>query len=81
MNKKEIGFQHGIPENQTKTWEKQTNGRMFQFKKAVERKGLFLYNCQCGASSRGFHSGQDLTAEEVEVLPQFASFIIRFTKT
>lgn len=78
MMKEEIGFQHGIPQNQTKTWEKQIQGRTFLFKKAVERKGLFLYNCQYGASSRGFHSPRNLTPEEVEASPQFASFISRF---
>ena len=88
MKMEEIGFQHGIPESQTKTWPKQIHGRTFVFKKAEERKGLFLYNCRYDgedqrfvtAASTGFYSERNLTPEEVEVLPQFASFISGFTK-
>jgi hypothetical protein len=83
MAKEEIGFKHGIPENPNKAWEKQINGRTFSFKKTMQRKGLFLYNCQCSedhgsiatASSTGFYSEQDLPPAEVERLPQFADFI------
>jgi hypothetical protein len=86
MAKEEIGFKHGIPENPDKTWEKQINGQTFTFKKALERKGLFLYGCQCRgadgpittASKTGFYSEQDLTPEEVEQLPQFSDFIQRY---
>ncbi len=81
--KEEIGFKHGIPENPDKTWETQINGRTFSFKKILQRKGLFIYNCQChedygsisSASSTGFYSEQDLIPDEIERLPQFADFI------
>jgi|GEM_PF-2673497 len=79
MTKKEIGFKNGVPENRTMIWEKHINGRTFVFKKAVEKEGVFLYNCRCpgqnGESSTGFHSSRDLTLEEVEASPQFASFL------
>ena len=81
--KEEIGFIQGVPENLNKTWEKQIRGRTFSFKKLQQRKGLFLYNCQCynehdhfiGTSSTGFYSERNLTPTEVEALPQFAPFI------
>jgi len=83
MAKEEIGFKQGIPENPDKTWEKQINGQTFIFKKALERKGLFLYGCETRsadgsattASKTGFYSERDLMPEEVEQLPQFAHFI------
>lgn len=77
--KEEIGFKHGIPEDPNRSWEKQIKGRVFSFRKLHQRKGLFIYNCQCndehGDSSTGFHSERDLTPAEVEALPQFAPFI------
>lgn len=81
--KEEIGFKQGIPENPEKTWESQINGRTFLFMKILQRKGLFIYNCQChedhgsisSASSTGFYSEQDLRPDEIELLPQFADFI------
>ena len=83
MTMEEIGFKHGIPEDPDRTWEKEIAGRIFTFKKKQERTGLFLYNCQCRgehggiltASSTGFYSDRDLAPEEVEQLPQFATFI------
>jgi len=83
MTKEEIGFKHGISENLDRTWEKQIDGQTFTFKKTVERKGLFLYGCQCRsedgsittASATGFYSDRDLTPEEIEKLPQFIAFI------
>jgi hypothetical protein len=83
MTKEEIGFKHGIPENPNKMWETQINGRTFSFKKILQRKGLFIYNCQCreehgsisSASSTGFYSERDLMPDEIERLPQFADFI------
>jgi hypothetical protein len=83
MAKEEIGFKHGIPENRDKTWEKQISGQTFIFKKALQRKGLFLYGCEIRsadgssttASKTGFYSERDLKPEEVEHLPQFANFI------
>lgn len=82
--KEEIGFKHGIPENREKTWETQINGRAFLFKKILQRKGLFIYNCQyhedhgsiSSTSSTGFYSEQDLMPDEIERLPQFADFIL-----
>lgn len=79
MTKEEIGFKSGSPENRLMIWEKQINGRTFVFKKTLETPGVFLYNCRCsgqnGGSSTGFHSPRDLTREEVEASPQFASFL------
>lgn len=81
--KEEIGFIHGVPENPEKTWEKSINGRHFTFLKKRVSQTFFLYNCKCSsettgitlASSTGFHSDRDLAPDEVEQLPQFASFI------
>jgi len=83
MTKEEIGFRHGIPVTPQKTWEKKIGGRTFIFTKVMKRKGLFLYDCQCGnqqesfitASSTGFYSERDLSPGQVEALPQFANFI------
>ncbi len=83
MAKEVIGFKHGIPENPDETWEKEINGQTFTFKKILERKGLFLYGCQCRSadgpatttSKTGFYSERDLKPEEVEQLPQFSVFI------
>lgn len=87
MTKEEIGFKHGIPVNPNKTWEKEINGRTFSFKKTLQRKGLFIYNCQrredygsiTTASSTGFYSERDLRPDEIERLPQFADFISAHT--
>jgi hypothetical protein len=83
MTKEEIGFKHGIPENPERTWEKQIKGRTFQFSKRREGKSFFGYNCKIrsdggrfmASSQTGFVSYRDLKPEEVEALPQFATFI------
>jgi hypothetical protein len=79
---REMGFTHGASQNRDLIWGKRINGMTFTFKKARE-KSLFLYNCRCESrwegfrseGSTGFYSERDLTPEEVERLPQFATFI------
>ena len=76
MKSYELGFHHGAPENPDRTWEKQINGRTHIFTKTREREGLFLYGCQGQSGGlRRFHSGWDLSPDEVERLPQFKDFL------
>jgi hypothetical protein len=69
--------------NADQTWEKEISGRIFTFSKVSLEGSAFLYNCEVHSDSvigpsilsTGFHSFQNLTAEQVEHLPSFAEFI------
>ncbi len=64
-------------------WESTIQDRKFRLKKIRERKELFCYNVRTdsenerfvGSSATGFYSPRDLSREEVERAPQFATFI------
>jgi hypothetical protein len=85
---REIGFTHGAPKKLVTTWERLVSGTTFVYKKELVRAGLFQYNVACygveceyrgkrmsSSGSTGFISERDLSADEVERLPQFADFV------
>jgi len=87
MAKVQIGFSQPAPENPDETWEKQINGWTLIFTKSRDKGGVFLYHCACHSEDDatqtrpgwGFQSHVDLSRDQVEQLPQFASFIASFS--
>jgi hypothetical protein len=77
MAKTGIGF--GQAPDKTETWERMTDGRVFEFTKRCESENVFVYNCKFrgknGERSTGLHLERDLNRDEVEALPQFREFV------
>jgi hypothetical protein len=75
---REIGGNHGAPEDTESVWEAWINDRPFTFRKTRQKGGVFLYSCERTGDPKSvtsFFSERNLTPEELEALPQFIAFV------
>jgi hypothetical protein len=79
MDKGEIGFSHGAPENPETKWEEKLGDATVIYTKTLVADGFFIYKCVCRrgdtTTATSWQTSSDMPPDEVERIPRFLDFL------